>query len=322
MTKKQKTEKTELHLQMRPRNFDEVIGNKSMISVIKSKLQKDKDGNHNFPHAVMLHGPKGSGKTTIGRIISKELGCDPDIHKWDFHELDSVKDGGIETARKIDKGIHYPPNEAKCKVYLLDEIQDSSKKFMAGLLKTFEDGPDHTYFILCTTDPQKVLGTLKSRCAKYKVRGLKEKELKQLIDWTLGELGESVSGDVIDAIAENAEGCPRECLVLLDSIIDLPPEKRLNSIVPVESDAEVRELCQALLKGANWKALSSILKGLKGKDAEQMRYAVSGYMSSVALNNYNQKSVDRAALIFDCFKDSVMYTKFPGFVFATLHPLK
>jgi hypothetical protein len=105
-------------------------------------------------------------------------------------------------------------------------------------------------------------------------------------------------------------------LVLLDSIIELEPDKMLSSIEVNEVQKEVRDLCKAMLKNESWNKLSKILKGMKGIDAEKARYAINGWFSSVALNNYNKKDADKAAFIFDCFRESFMYTKFPGLVFA------
>jgi DNA polymerase III gamma/tau subunit len=305
----------ELHLEFRPNNFDEIIGNQETINIIKSKLQKDAEGNNNFPHAVMLHGPKGSGKTTIARIISKELGCDPDSRSGDFVELDSVQTGGIDTVREIRNNIYYAPMDQKARVYIFDEVQDSSAKFQSGLLKMLEGGaPSHVYFILCTTDPQKINAPLKSRCAKYQVKSLNEKELTELINWVLTELNENVEKDVIEQIVEVADGCPREVLVLLDSIIDLPPDKRMDAIIGSEAQKEIRDLCQGMLKNQSWSQLSKILKGIKGVEAESARRAITGYMQAVALNN--PKSADRAALIFDCFRESTFTNGMPGITFA------
>ena len=301
-----------LHLEFRPRSFDEVIGNEEILKTIKNKLQKDENGDHDFPHSILLHGPSGCGKTTIGRIIAQELGCSLD--SADYQELDIAQLTGIDTAREIRQNMNFAPMESKCRVYILDEFHQASKSFMNGMLKALEDTPKHVYFILCTTDPQKVITTIKTRCAKYQVKSLNDKQIFQLVEWVLNESDTNIKDNIIEEIVDNSDGCPREALVILNSIIDLPENEMMGAIHGQEAQKEIKELCQAMLKSQNWGKLAKILKGLKGVEPEQCRRAVLGYMAAVGLNNYN--NADRPMLIIDCFRESVMYSGYPGVVLA------
>ena len=150
-----------LHITYRPNKFAEIIGNKSTVKTIQNKINGDDP-----PHAILLHGPSGCGKTTLARIISTELGCN--INSNDFNELDIAQLTGVDTAREIRQNMNFLPMESKCRVWLLDEFHKASASFQNAMLKALEDTPKHVYFILCTTDPQKVIKTVQTRCQKYK----------------------------------------------------------------------------------------------------------------------------------------------------------
>ena len=148
-----------LHQLYRPESFDEVIGNEDTIERLKAVL-----GNEiRRPHSYLLHGPAGCGKTTLGRIIAKEVGC----KGMDFVELDSADFRGIQSVRGIRRQTAYAPMESECRVWLLDEAHALTNDAQTALLKALEEPPSHVYFILCTTMPEKLLPTLRSRCSQY-----------------------------------------------------------------------------------------------------------------------------------------------------------
>ena len=296
-----------LHLDYRPVKFSELIGNKTTVETIKNKIKGEDP-----PHSIILHGPSGCGKTTLARIISTELGCD--IKSNDFAELDIAQLTGVDTARNIRQNMHFLPMESKCRVWLLDEFHKASSSFQNAMLKALEDTPKHVFFILCTTEPGKIIKTVQTRCTKFQVKSLTDKQAHDLLDWVLTEEEFKIPGEVIDEIINVADGCPRETLVILDQIIDLDQDKMLDSIQQSQADREVKELCQAMLKGADWNKLRGILKGLKGTEPERARQAVIYYMQAVALNSPG--SAGQAALIFDCFREPVFYTGLPGISFA------
>ena len=313
-----------LYLAYRPRNFGEVIGNEDIINSLKSILDRDMA---DIPHAILLTGGSGMGKTSVGRIIANMLGCPEKIDdeiNGDFIEINAANNRGIDTAREIMATMHYHPAIAKCRVWLIDECAASTRDFQQSMLKILEDSPKHCYFILCTTDPQKLLPTIRNRCSTFEVKSLSDNQIKRLLDWVLNEEETDIPNDVKDEIVEMSEGCPRQALVILDQIIDLPEDQMMESVKSVSIDKkEVRELCQAMLKKQSWKKISGILKGLKKEDPEKIRRAVLGYMSAVMLNDTNaEESANQAALIIDCFKEPVFYTGFPGIVAASFNTLE
>ena len=298
-----------LHLDYRPKTFQEIIGNEATVKTIQNKIQGEDP-----PHSIILHGPSGCGKTTIARIIANELGCN--IKSNDFVELDIAQLSGVDTAREIRQNMNFLPFDpaSKCRVWLLDEFHKASNSFQNGMLKALEDTPKHCYFILCTTEVDKILKTVQTRCQKYQVQALEDKQINQLIDWILKGEEFEIAHETIDEIVAASDGCPREALVILDQIIDLDPKDMVAAIQQNEAARETKELCQLLLKGADWNQLRKVLKGLKGVEPERARQAVIHYMQAVAWNSPAQ--ADRCALVFDCFRENVFYTGMPGISFA------
>lgn len=307
-----------LHIDYRPSTFKEIIGNKAVVNSLQAILKRDQK---DIPHAILFSGPSGCGKTTLARIFASELGCPAKINNetnGDFIELDIAHLTGVDTAREIRQTMHYHPSIAKCRVWVLDEFHKSSSSFQNAMLKALEDAPRYAYFILCTTEPDKLLKTIRNRCSAFEVESLQDKEVVQLLDWVLNQEEFDIPNDVKEEIVDISEGCPRQALVILDQIIDLPEEQMLESVKSANVDEkEIRELCQAMLKEASWKKMSAILKGLKKEDPEKIRRSILGYMSTVLLNGE-----PKAALIIDCFREPVFYTGFPGIVFNAFNTLE
>jgi len=193
-------------------------------------------------------------------------------------------------------------------------------------LKALESGPRHCYFILCTTDLNKIIPTVKSRCTKWKVNLLDDKKIESLINWVLKQEEHKISDDVLEEIIKISEGCPREALVNLDTVFDLDPEDMLTALQQDQAMREVRELCQAMLKEASWPELAGIIKGMKDVDAERARQAIIAWFASVALDRkgFNKKNkkqwesvASKSALVFDCFRETFFYTGMSGLTFST-----
>ncbi len=306
-----------LHLSYRPKNFEEVIGNKGVIASLNSILNRKED----FPHAMIFQGPSGCGKTTLARIVADKLGCPEKINNeinGDFVEINAANNRGIDTARAIMSTMYYYPSVAKCRVWLIDEAHQNTKDFQHAILKALEDSPKYAYFILCTTEPEKLLSTIRNRCSTFEVESLEDFEIKQLLNWVLKKENFDIPVDIKDEICMAADGCPRQALVILDQVIDLPEEQMLIAVKDTKVDEkEVRELCQAMLKEVPWKTLAIILKGLKSSEPEKIRRAILGYMSAVLLNSGDAK----AALIIDCFREPTFNLGMPGIISMTYNTL-
>ncbi len=293
-----------LYSKYRPQSFDEMLGNREAIQSLRAVLSKPDP-----PRAYLLHGPTGCGKTTLGRIIAKELGCRGN----DYREIDSADFRGIDTIRDIRQQSLFRPLEGPCRVWLLDECHQLSTDAQNALLKALEEGAEHVYYILSTTDPQKLLPTIRSRCSTYSLVPLPERTMLKLLRSVVKAEGESLTRELYDQIIRASFGHPRAALQILEQVLAAPEEQRTEVVSKAASvEVESIELCRALLQKAGWKKVSRILKGMTDQDAETIRRQVLGYCQTVLLSGEN----DWAGAVMEEFIEPFYSTGFPGLVFA------
>ena len=294
-----------LYLKHRPKTLDDIIGNKEIVDILKNQL-KEKG---NIPKSILFHGPTGCGKTTLGRIIATELGA----KGADVKEVDAADFRGIDTIREIRRQSAYKPLESPCRVWILDECHKMSNDAQNALLKALEDTPKHIYYILCTTDPQKLIPTIRGRCSQLQVRQLTDKEMKILLRKVVKAEGETISKEVYDQITQDSQGHPRNALQILEQVLSVNEDKRMQVAKrTAEVQSEIIQLCRALIQGASWKNVSTILNGLKTEDPEKIRRTVLGYCQAVLLKSEN----NTAAAIMEEFIEPFYNSGFPGVVFA------
>ncbi len=296
-----------LYLKYRPETFDEIVGNEDVVQVLKSHLENK--SKQPLPHSMLFHGPTGCGKTTLGRIVAREIGA----KGIDLQEVDVADFRGIETVRDIRRQSAYKSLEGECRVWILDEAHKLTGDAQTALLKALEDTPEHVYYILCTTDPQKLIATIKGRCAQFQVNPLSDKEMKLLLRKVVKSEEESIQKEVYDQIVQDSLGHPRNALQILSQVLSVDEDKRIHiAKQAAETQSKVIELCRALLEGNPWKKISNILKGLKEEDPEKVRRAVLGYCQSVLLSGDNTA----AAMVMEEFIEPFYNSGFPGLTFA------
>lgn len=302
-----------LHLDYRPKDFDEFAGNRGVVQKLQAQLKAN-----TLPHALLFVGESGCGKTTLARILKQHLKCS----ELDFIEINVGNNRGIETGREIIANIRLLPVDGDVRIYLLDEVQAMTRDLQGALLKPLEDTPKYVYFMLCTTDPQKLLKTIRNRCSTYEVGLLGFDDLMDLMEKIAADEGKEVDEKALVDIYDAAEGCPRQALVILDQVINLDVRRQRRAVKAWKGqEAQVIELCRSLFAGESWGKVQGILKGIE-EDPEKVRRAVMGYMSAVAINDKSPSKGATAARVFEAFRLPFYDTGKPGLVFACFNAVK
>jgi DNA polymerase III subunit gamma/tau len=304
---KRRKYKVQSNIDYRPVEFSEIVGNKMVVDTLTAFFERK-----SLPHTLLFTGSAGCGKTTFARIVCNKLDCSEE----DTYEINMSNNRGIDTARDIIKNAYLKPMLGKVKVYIFDEVHKATNEFQNAMLKLLEEPPEHLYFILCTTDPSKLLKTVISRCTLFEVNTLGDTKMSKLLEEILLKKKSKLTRPVIQEIIKKAEGVPRDALIILDQVANLKSEEvQISAVKKIKlEESEVIELCRALLEGKKWKIVSGILKNLKA-EPEQIRRAVLGYFTKVLLGD-NQNNSVQAALVIDAFKGHVYDSGMAGVVLA------
>ena len=220
-----------LYRAYRPQAFKEVSGQEHVVRTIQNAIINNK-----VAHAYLFSGPRGTGKTTIAKIMAKAINCpnctdgepcnECEICKGitkgmisDVVEIDAASNNGVDEIRDIRDKVKYLPSEGKYKVYIIDEVHMLSTGAFNALLKTLEEPPVHAIFILATTEPHKIPATILSRCQRFDFRGVGVKEIVERINYIASKENIKISPAAVELVAECAEGGMRDALSLLDEAI-------------------------------------------------------------------------------------------------------
>lgn len=191
---------------------------------------------------------------------------------------------------------------------LVHNCHQLSKDAQSALLKALEDTPPHVYFILCTTDPVKLLPTIRTRCSSFEVRALTEAELIAVMSRVIKRENKEVHEDVLAQIARDATGSARMALVILEKIVDLAPDQQLEAAKQrALEENQVIELCRLMFKGTDWSAVIKVLSSLK-EEPESIRRAILGYCNSILM----KKKDARAYVVMSCFRENYYDTARAG----------
>ncbi|XMB86234.1 DNA polymerase III subunit gamma/tau [Mycoplasmatota bacterium WC44] len=241
-----------LYRAYRPRKFNEVAGQLHVTKTFQNALR-----NNRITHAYLFSGPRGTGKTSIAKIISNTVNClnfpisEPcgvcdnclSIKKGmynDIIEIDAASNNGVDEIREIRDKVKYTPSQGKYKVYIIDEVHMLSIGAFNALLKTLEEPPSHVIFILATTEPHKIPATIHSRCQRFDFKEISLKDIRKRLKIIIDKEDIKVSLEAIDAIAEAAEGGMRDALSLLDQAIsyseDIVEDSDVHAVAGTVSD--------------------------------------------------------------------------------------
>ena len=207
-------------LKYRPDEFDKVIGQNHVTDTLKNSIKENK-----IPSAILFCGPKGVGKTTCARIYAKEINKDSiELEKYDhafnIFELDAASNRKIDDIRDLLEKVKIPPQIGKYKVYIIDEVHMLTKEAENAFLKTLEEPPSHIVFILATTEKNKILPTILSRCQIYDFKKISDQDSKSYIEEIIKSEGYKYEPKAISIIAKKAFGSLRDSLTILDRVIN------------------------------------------------------------------------------------------------------
>jgi DNA polymerase-3 subunit gamma/tau len=294
----------ELATDFRPKIFSHVFGQDDVIDDLRRLTKKKR-----VPHAIFFTGPSGTGKTTLARILAIKLGCNLD---FDFAEMNCADIRGIDAVRLIRKQMGTKAL-GNCRLYLIDECHKLTNDAQNALLKMTEEPPNHVYFVFCSTDPHRVIKTIRNRFTSFALRPLTNQSIEEILASVCKRAKiKKPTADVLDKIAEHAEGSARQALVIWNKIFDLDEEEdQLERIASTRGEAESFELARMLLnRKRTWKAVVNLIEACND-DVETTRRVVLAYMAS-AMKKGNSDAYE----IAECFRDPFYDLGKPGLVMA------
>jgi len=280
-----------LYRRYRPKTFNEIIGQKPIVQTLTNTLLMNR-----ISHAYLFCGQRGTGKTTIARLLAKSLNCENrkenefepcnqcqscveinEGRSLDLIEIDAASNRGIDEIRSLKDGIRFAPVKSKYKVFIIDEVHMLTKEAFNALLKTLEEPPAHAIFILATTEPEKLPATIISRTQRFDFKKL---TLKEIIE-RLSKLAEAekikITSQALKEIALSAEGSLRDAESFLDQIVNLGYK---------EIDLKALE---EVLGRVNFEKMAQFLEYLLKKDVKNAIIFVNNiYDNGVDLTNFGR----------------------------------
>ena len=251
-----------LYRAYRPQEWGEVRGQEHIVRVLEASIKNKK-----IAHAYLFSGGRGTGKTSVARILAREIGVTPN----DMYEIDAASNTGVDDIRELREGAHVMPLESPYKVYIVDEAHMLSRNAWNAFLKTLEEPPAHVIFILATTERDKVPETVQSRCEIYTFKKPTREILSQAITEVAKKEGYSLDRPASELIALLAEGSFRDALGILQKVLAVTKDKKIDEKeVELVSGAPRAELVRDLLSALAKKDAPGAISAIQTSVAENM----------------------------------------------------
>jgi DNA polymerase-3 subunit gamma/tau len=252
-----------IYRRFRPETFDKVLGQEHVVRVLRNQIASD-----NVGHAYLFSGTRGTGKTTMARLLAKGVNCLSDGDRpcgvcdnclaiknggfIDVIEIDAASNNGVDNVRELRESVIYPPSMGRKKVFIIDEVHMFSKGAFNALLKTLEEPPDHVIFILATTEPNKLPATIQSRCLRFDFKRIAAVSIMKGMKDICAEMNVRADDDALALLASNADGSVRDGLSILEQCI------------PADAAAITRESVLEILGSPGDQFLSDLTEDVAG----------------------------------------------------------
>lgn len=311
-----------LYRKYRPQTFEEVVGQQYVTKILKNTIDRNMTS-----HAYLFSGPRGTGKTTIAKLIAKLLNCESPINDIpcekclsciafneknhpDIIEMDAASNNGVDEIREIRDKVTLMPSISKYKVYIIDEVHMLSIGAFNALLKTLEEPPQHVIFILATTELYKVPATIISRCQCFNFEKISEEDIVKKLKYIVEKENIKVEEEVLNLIAKYSDGGLRDAINLLDKLACCSTNITIDDFYEIKGivkEEELFDIVSTLVNGNTKEALEKLdYLGKKGKNLILFATELIEYLKNMLISN-NTYGLDKDKIfeMIDILNDTV-----------------